>query len=59
MDKYVRYNLEKRDAKANKELMGSCITKYRKSSYEIDTTAVILKELWKRLKDTHDLRVVK
>jgi len=51
--------LKKRDVNANKELMGSCIAKYRKSSYEIDTTAVILKELCKRLKGTHKLRAVK
>jgi hypothetical protein len=59
LGKFIRYKLDKMDVAVNKKLMEDCLEKSGESLNEIDAAAVILKELWKRLRKTHRLRVVK
>jgi len=59
LGKYVRYMLEQTDVDVNKELMKDCLEKSGESLDEIDAATIIIKELWKRLQETHRLRVVK
>jgi hypothetical protein len=47
------------DFVVNKELMKDCIAKVREPLNEADAATIILKELWKRLRETHRLRAVK
>lgn len=59
LGKYVRHRLRQGDVKANKELLESCIKRSGESLNEVDPAGVFLKELWKRLRETHTLRIVK
>ena len=59
MGKLIRYNLDQKDVAVNKELMRDCLAKSGESLNEVDAATIILKELWKRLRESHKLRVVK
>ena len=58
--RYISDMLEDWSIGVNKELMVDCIAKSEKKSLdEVQAATVILKEMWKRLRQTHKLRVVK
>jgi predicted Rossmann-fold nucleotide-binding protein len=58
--RYISDMLEDWSIGVNKELMEDCIAKSEKKSLdEVQAATVILKEMWKRLRQTHKLRVVK
>ncbi len=59
LGKFIRYKLEHLDFGVNTELMKDCLAKAGKSLDEVDAATVIIKELWKRLRETHRLRAVK
>jgi len=59
MGKLIRYNLDQKDVAVNKELMRDCLAKSGESLNEVDAATVILKEVWKRLRGSHKLRVLK
>ena len=60
LGKLIRYKLDQLDVGANETLRDDCISRSGKSTLsDTDAAAVILKEVWKRLKETHRLRVVK
>ncbi len=50
LGRYVRHKLEQLDIGVKKELMRDCLVKSGESLDEVDAAAVILKELWKRLR---------
>jgi hypothetical protein len=55
---YLRNQL--RHKAVNKELMEDCIAKSGINDLdEVEAATVILRELWERLRDTHNLRIVK
>lgn len=58
LGKFISYKLDQMDYGVNTELMKDCLTKAREPLNEVDAATVILKELWKRLRETHRLRVV-
>jgi hypothetical protein len=55
LGKLIRYKLDQLDAYVNKELMKDCLEKSRESFNEVDAATVIIKELWKRLRETQRL----
>lgn len=57
--KYIRQLLNQMDASVNKELMNDCLEMAGKSLNEADAATVILRELWKQLRETHRLRLIK
>ena len=59
LGKYTRHRLDQMDVGVNQKLMKDCLKKSGKSLNEIDAATVIIKELWKRLWETHRLRVAK
>jgi hypothetical protein len=59
LGKYLRYKLDLLDVGVNKELMKDCLEEFGESLNEVDAATVLLTELWKRLQETHRLRVVK
>ena len=59
LGKLIQYRLDQLDVDVNKELMNDCLSKSGESLSEIDAVTVIIKEIWKRLRETHRLRVVK
>ena len=59
LGKYIRHRLDNLDAVVNKKLMKDCLARSEESLNEVDAATVILKELWKRLRETHRLRAVK
>ena len=59
LGKYIRHRLDQMDVGVNQKLMKDCLKKSGKSLNEIDAATVIIKELWKRLRETHRLRVAK
>ena len=60
LGKYLRYLLNNQSKDVNKNLLKDCIKKSRNEKFdETEAAAYILKELWKRLQETHKLRVVK
>jgi hypothetical protein len=59
LGKYIRHRLDQFDVSINKELMKDCLEKSKESLNEVDAATVIIKELRKRLWETHRLRVVK
>jgi hypothetical protein len=60
LGKYIRYKLEHLDAGVNETLRDDCISRSGRSTLDdADAAAVILKEVWDRLKESHKLRVVK
>ena len=59
MGKLIRYKLDQKDVAVNKELMRDCLAKSGESLNEVDAATVIIKERWKRLRETHRLRVAK
>ena len=59
LGKYIRFRLDQLDSDVNEELMHNCLENSEESLDEADAASVILKELWKRLRETHRLRVVK
>ena len=59
LSKFITYRLEKLDEQVNDELFKECIAK--SGDIKLDyagASAFILKELWKRLRETHKLRTV-
>ena len=60
LGKLIRYKLDQLDVGVNEVLRDDCISRSGKSTLsDADAAAVVLKEIWKRLKETHRLRVVK
>ena len=59
LGKYIRHKLDQLDIGVNKKLMKDCLEKSGESLNEVDAATVILKELWKRLRETHRLRAIK
>ena len=60
LGKLIRYKLDQLEVGVNEALRDDCISRSRRSTLsDTDAAAVILKEVWKRLKETHRLRVVK
>ena len=59
LGKLIQYKLDQLDVDVNKELMNDCLVMSGESLSEIDAVTVIIKEIWKRLRETHRLRVVK
>jgi len=59
LGKLIQYKLDQLDVDVNKELMNDCLVMSRESLSEIDAATVIIKEIWKRLRETHRFRVVK
>ena len=60
LGKYLRYLLNNQSKDVNKKLLKDCIKKSgNKKLDEAEAARYILKELWKRLQETHKLRVVK
>ena len=59
LEKLIQYKLDQLDVDVNKELMNDCLVMSRESLSEIDAATVIIKEIWKRLRETHRFRVVK
>jgi hypothetical protein len=59
LGKYLRYRLDQLDVGVNKMLMKDCLEKSGESLNKAEAATVILRELWKRLRETHKLRVVK
>jgi hypothetical protein len=58
--KYLRHILNNQSKDVNKKLLKDCIKKSRNEKFnEAEAAAYILKELWKRLQETHKLRVDK
>ena len=59
LGKLIRYKLDQVDFGVNKELMKDGLTMSGEPLDEVDAAAVILRELWNQLRETHKLRVVK
>ena len=59
LGKYIRYRLDQLDVGVNQKLMKDCLAKAGEPLNEVDAATVIIKELWKRLRETHRLRAVK
>ena len=59
LGKLIRYKLDRLDVDVNKELMKDCVVMSGESLNEVDAATVIIKELWKRLRESHKLRIVK
>jgi hypothetical protein len=60
LGKYLRYKLDNLPVAVKEKLKEDCLAKSGdKNLDEVDAAAVILRELWKRLRDTHRIRVVK
>ena len=60
LQKIVKYRLEQLNDTGNEELKRECIALSGKDSLDdVEAASVILNELWKRLRETHKLRVVK
>jgi hypothetical protein len=59
LGKYIRHRLDQFDVGINKEIVKDCLARSGESLDDIDAATVIIKELWKRLRETHGLRVVK
>jgi hypothetical protein len=59
LGKYILHKLDQMDVGVNKKLMEDCLERSEESLDEVNAATVILKELWKRLRETHKLRVVK
>ena len=59
LGKYIRHKLDQLDVDVNKELMKDCLAKAGESLNEVDAATVIIKELWKRLRETQRLSDVK
>ncbi len=60
LGKFIRHKLEHLDVGVNEALRDDCISRSGRSTLDdADAAAVILKEVWDRLKETHRLRAVK
>ncbi len=59
LGKFIRYKLEHLDFGVNTELMKDCLAKAGEPLNEVDAATVILRKLWKRLRETHRLSAVK
>ena len=60
LGKHLRYLLNNQSKDVSKKLLKDCIKKSgNKKLDEAEAGGYILKELWKRLQETHKLRVVK
>jgi len=58
--KFLSYRLEKLDEQVNDELLEKCRSKSGDNSLDdAGASGFILTELWKRIQETHKLRVVK
>jgi len=58
--KFINYRLEKLDEPVNDELLEECRERSGDKSLDhIGAAGFILTELWKRLRETHKLRIVK
>ena len=60
LGKFIRHKLDQMDVDVNETLRDDCISRSERSTLDdADAAAVVLKEIWDRLKETHKLRVVK
>jgi hypothetical protein len=60
LGKLIRYKLDQLGFGVNEALRDDCISRSGKPTLnDADAAAVLLKEVWERLKETHRLRVVK
>ena len=60
LGKLIQYKLDNMPVTVNQKLKEDCLAKSEnKNLDEVDAAGVILRELWKRLKETHRLRIVK
>jgi hypothetical protein len=58
--RYIRYRIDNLSETGNEELLKECRERSGdKSLDDAGASAFVLKELWKRLRETHRLRVVK
>ena len=60
LGKFINYRLEKLDEQVNEDLLNEC--RMRSGDESLDNAGAagfILTELWKRLQDTHKVRIVK
>ena len=58
LGKFLTYRLEKLDKQVNGELLKECIEKSGDESLDdVRASAFILKEFWKRLQETHKLKI--
>ena len=60
LGKYLRHLLEKHPEDVNNRLLKDCIKQSGKETFDkAEAPLYILKELWKRLRETYRIRVVK
>ena len=60
MGKYMKYRIDQLSVPGNSELLKECQEKSGdKSLDDVGASVFILKQIWKRLRETHRLRVVK
>jgi hypothetical protein len=60
LGKLIRYKLDQLDIGVNEALRNDCISRSGRSTLnDADAAAIVLKEIWERLKETNRLRVVK
>jgi hypothetical protein len=60
LSKLITYRLEKLEDRVNEDLLQECIERSGDSSLDdAGASGFILTELWKRLQETHKLRIVK
>jgi len=60
LGKYLRHLLKNQSEDVNRKLFKACVQRSGNENLdEAEAASYILKELWKRLKETHKLRVVK
>jgi hypothetical protein len=59
LSKLITYRLEKLDDRVNEDLLQECIERSGDNSLDdAGASGFILTELWKRLRETHKLRIV-
>jgi hypothetical protein len=60
LSKLITYRLEKLDDRVNEDLLQECIESSGNESLDkAEAATFILKQLWKRLQETHKLRIVR
>ncbi len=60
LGKYLRYKLDQLNETGNEELITECIERSEDESLgDVVAAVFILKEIWKQLRETHRLKVVK
>jgi hypothetical protein len=59
LSKYLKYRIDQLNESGNEQLLKECIELTGNESLnDTEAAGVILKQLWKRLRETHRLRVV-